>query len=425
MKTIEAWLEQRWHDYRMIVLVAVTVLGLVLLGAVVRVAKKHGAARVKPSLIWLGTNMALIFNAEGTWHILTVKLGQSPEFSVLVFAVFEFALMRAMALATEAYRRTTKRDEAGKITQPGHPGKAIHVVWFIALSSGVIVATNAPTVTEQLLRVVLPTIVVLLWWTALTAEGQARRRGRFAYSPQRLAVRWGLWIGDEDEDLDQARSVRRVRLIVVYGHRLETKVIGAWYHRWRLARLAREATESEVALAVAQLDRTTTIMQRVVPRLRKTDEAGSNSSIGQPATLPGTNGRRHQVVPALGELTGTPVPANGSVPDTAGTGPAGTARPIGTGTGGRPRPAVVAADAGTGHVVTLRTPVPAGERGAKKAAARAHWETEVAAGRTPTGTDLAKAAGQDNDDTGVFRRWAREWAAELAPAEGGGAGASP
>ena len=61
----------------------------------------------------------------------------------------------------------------------------------------------------------------------------------------------------------------------------------------------------------------------------------------------------------------------------------------------------------------------------KKAAARAHWDTEIAAGRpTPNGVDLAKAAGQEGDDTGVFRRWAREWAAEATNPEAGATNAS-
>jgi hypothetical protein len=63
-------------------------------------------------------------------------------------------------------------------------------------------------------------------------------------------------------------------------------------------------------------------------------------------------------------------------------------------------------------MLTARTGQPA-QPGTAKAAARAFWDTEVKAGRTPTGTDLARAAGRDGDPTGVFRRYARDWAAEL------------
>jgi hypothetical protein len=168
------------------------------------------------------------------------------------------------------------------------------------------------------------------------------------------------------------------------------------------------------ALLAADLD-PARVTATAVPGRRRRSGTGP-AGVPVPASLPGTGA-------AVLELLGT---ASGTAPaGTAGTGRpalgAGTGEPIGT---GRARHAVVAAHAGTGQVVTARTAVPAGERGAKKAAARAYWETEVAAGRTPAGGDLAKAAGQDGDETGVFRRWAREWAAELAPAEGGGASAS-
>lgn len=110
-------------------------------------------------------------------------------------------------------------------------------------------------------------------------------------------------------------------------------------------------------------------------------------------------------VPAL------PVPAVPAV-----TGPAGTGGRAGT------RPRVSAAAAGTAGrraVLTARTAVPGGRRpDTVRSAARAHWDAETAAGRTPSGPDLARAAGRSGDTTGVFRRWAREWARERATAAG-------
>ncbi|MFC4066772.1 hypothetical protein [Actinoplanes subglobosus] len=103
------------------------------------------------------------------------------------------------------------------------------------------------------------------------------------------------------------------------------------------------------------------------------------------------------------------VPVKTPVPATAGTGTAGTA-----GTGTRRRRAVPAA--GTRRpALTARTGragTAAPQPGTAKAAARTFWDAEIAAGRTPTGTDLARAAGRDGDPTGVFRRYARDWAAE-------------
>lgn len=105
--------------------------------------------------------------------------------------------------------------------------------------------------------------------------------------------------------------------------------------------------------------------------------------------------------PVAVRATAAALPA---VPGRASTGP-GRARAVAaaSGTGGR---RAISARTGTGAVP-----------GSAKAAARMFWDTETAAGRMPTGAELARAAGKDNDDTGVFRRYAREWAEQ---ARGGG-----
>lgn len=94
----------------------------------------------------------------------------------------------------------------------------------------------------------------------------------------------------------------------------------------------------------------------------------------------------------------------------AGTGP-GRVRAVPATSGSSRRAITARTDTGT------PTPVP----GSAKAAARMFWEAEVAAGRTPTGADLARAAGRDNDDTGQFRRYARQWAEQTATGTGTGA----
>ena len=105
-------------------------------------------------------------------------------------------------------------------------------------------------------------------------------------------------------------------------------------------------------------------------------------------------------VPATVAVPGAvPLPAR-TAPGTAGSG-ARRHRPVPA--AGTRRPALTAR---TGRTAATQP-------GTAKAAARAFWDTEVAAGRTPTGTDLARAAGRDGDPTGVFRRYARDWAAEL------------
>lgn len=113
-------------------------------------------------------------------------------------------------------------------------------------------------------------------------------------------------------------------------------------------------------------------------------------------------------------LAASPVPAAKPVmaavpaakPATASTG-TGIRRPRAVPAAGTRRPALTAR---TGRAGTAAQP------GTAKAKARAHWDAEIAAGRTPTGTDLARAAGRDGDPTGVFRRYARDWATEIGGA---------
>lgn len=117
-------------------------------------------------------------------------------------------------------------------------------------------------------------------------------------------------------------------------------------------------------------------------------------------------------VPPVPQLLTAPVPPVPATVPVPGAVPLPTRTAAGTaGTGGR-RHRPVPATGTRRPTLTARTGQPA-QPGTAKTAARAFWDTEVAAGRTPTGTDLARAAGRDGDPTGVFRRYARDWAAEL------------
>jgi hypothetical protein len=217
----------------------------------------------------------------------------------------------------------------------------------------------------------------------------------------------------------------------------------------RKIRAVVDPTVADIAVAVYDLDQiaarlaqgadydglTALLATDLDPALLATD------ATGDPTKSPRRRRRRSRAEVVQGEpvpagdstaapATGMSVPPNRPVPALTGTapeGPDGTGRlAIGTGTdlpAGTPastgrRRAVSAASTGTGHVVTIRPPVPPDERtGTGKAVARAHWDREVAAGRVPTGADLARVAGV-SAESGLGRRWARQWATELPSAEG-------
>lgn len=253
-----------WHDYAPVVIVAGLVLGLViLLGLVIYVKVTH--RKVKPTLIFIGTNLALLLNAEGMWEVLVEKAKVPPAFAVLVFAIFEIALLIVMDLAKQRYVATTVRDSEGKVLRAGDPGFALTLVWFIALSSGLVVATNSDNVTVFLLRLLVPVMVVLMWWAVLTAEGRTKTRSRFVYSPQRLVERWGWFDAERDVTHEKAVYDRRVRLLVTYSHRLYGGSKLNPIAKRRYIALARVATEEMLAEAEEQIRRTISVRARLVP----------------------------------------------------------------------------------------------------------------------------------------------------------------
>jgi hypothetical protein len=272
----------------------------------------------------------------------------------------------------------------------------------------------------------------------------------------------------KSERAEGRQRASRPRLGLAYWLRYPTLAWAAWSaaiadpairtHAQALtaARLAADAKARAQARAeVADLART------AARRAARRGQAGPAlvalrllAETGVPAAVPAIAATAAPVpaspavpVPPTGTATPTPVPARRT----------GTAAPVpvrSTGTATRPVPATGTAAAGTAMVATggtgtggalvvatgtgtARPPVPTaagvrsrplaaagtaagGEQGSAKAAARAYWEAEVAAGRMPTGPDLARAAGRDRDDSGMFRRWARTWPNELVTAGAGG-----
>ncbi|WP_433792139.1 hypothetical protein [Actinoplanes sp. CA-252034] len=255
-----------WAVYAGPLLLAAGVAGVVAL-ALLGVWAKRSKKPLRPVALAVSMNLALLLNAEGMWVIATDEKGLNlpPLFAVLVFAVFEICFLTATSLAAEQYRRTTVYGDDGAIVTPGSPGRMLWIAALIAALSGVIVASNAATRTETLLRLAVPCIIFLMWWAALTAAGQKVNRSRFAYSPRRLAERWGWLIPDDDPDLVAMAAARQARRMVVNYYRVSA---GRWPRIWwrsRLLRDARTAGEDVVADVLAQLARTRSVMDLLIP----------------------------------------------------------------------------------------------------------------------------------------------------------------
>jgi hypothetical protein len=291
-----------WQDYGAFLLLGAGTAGVLALLALLIWARRTSRP-LRPIALALSMNLALLLNAEGMWVIATGDLRLPPVFAALVFAVFEISFLTATSLAAEQYRRSTVYGPDGTVVSPGHPGPMLYIAALIALVSGVIVASNAHTGTEKLLRLTVPAVIFLMWWAALTAPGQKTRRGRFAYSPRRLAERWGWLIPDDDPDLVRMAAERQARRMVINYYRVAAKRWPHWWWRSRLFKDARTAGDRVVADVVQQLGRVTAFMN-LLPADRRT-----GLLLGAPigARLPDLSGllrQSGQVPAAAGSGTG-------------------------------------------------------------------------------------------------------------------------
>jgi hypothetical protein len=268
-----------WHQYGPAALAGAGAVGLVALFAFMIAAKVRGK-NLRPSLIWASANAALLLNAEGMYEVLT-EMKIPAAFVWLVFAVFEIMLLNAEAQVAQRYKATTVREagEGGKVVKAGEPGPMLPVVWALALISGVIVATNAGSATEAILRLALPVMVVWMWWGTLTAEGYTKRRSRFAFAPTRLAERAGILVAEADDDLAQLERDRKVRRMAALVEVIDLTAVTSRRHKRAVRRFrkqARTATPQVVAELAAQVDRSRTLIAQFV---HVVDPAGADQPV--------------------------------------------------------------------------------------------------------------------------------------------------
>ena len=299
MTALSAQLGEFWQAYAALIVLVAGLVGVVsLLGVLVWARRTR--KRLRPLALAVSMNLALLLNAEGMWEVLTEDVGLPKLFAGLVFAVFEILFLTATSLAAEQYRRTTVYEADGSIRTPGHPGSMLYVAALIAGISGVIVASDAQSNTEKLLRLAVPTVIFLMWWAALTAAGQQRRRSRFAYSPRRLAERWGWLIPDDDPDLVAMAAERQVRRMVVNYQRVSGERWPAAWWRSRLLKDARTASESVVAEVSEQLARIKRVMGLISPDARavEADESRAEEpvAVAPELTIPARLAARERAV---------------------------------------------------------------------------------------------------------------------------------
>lgn len=196
--------------------------------------------------------VAVALSAEGMWEAATEALHLAPYQALLLFAFAELSMLRAA-------RRARTKVGAGK-----RPGVYGQIVWGVALAAGLIATTNAPNLTEHMIRLGAPLLVAWQWWADLAdalrerTAGKPQQRSSWIWTPRYIGIQLGL-IRAGEQDLVQVDHNRRIHRLTVTAHRLHHG--SRWLARWRRARLRRlalqadDAMVTEARIRVARVDR--------------------------------------------------------------------------------------------------------------------------------------------------------------------------
>lgn len=229
---------------------------LILLAAVGAWIRKHG--RDGKFFDQAAVLVAVALSAEGMWEAATEGMGLKPWQALLVFAFAELAMLRAARRA---------RNSADKGESTGWQGP---LVWVIAIGAGVVAATNAPNVTEGIIRVGAPLLVAAQWWGDLAELLKERRgdkvqRSSWIWTPRRIGIELGL-IQAGETDLAAVDRNRRIHRLTVTSHRLHHGMRWlAGVRRARLRRLALRADDDMVTEAQRRVARVNRIEQLTRP----------------------------------------------------------------------------------------------------------------------------------------------------------------
>lgn len=264
---IAAVLNALWEsDGGWIMLGAAVFTVLLVLVAVVVIVRSRQRDRWVSGLTAL---VVLAWTSEGLWEVARHTLGLPIGFAIMTFFVFE-AMMVSSAMQAERHRR-----------RHGTPGPAGQYVWVLASLTALVVALNAATLVEAVLRFALPLAAAGLWWVGVTAErdsdddevrqrraeAAARREAEWAITPTVVLV----WLGLKRPgavDVTAGERERRIRKMVKAADRYATAEPSSRTARRalrKLRKLARLAAAKDVAEVAARVARTTGIVDLVLP----------------------------------------------------------------------------------------------------------------------------------------------------------------
>jgi hypothetical protein len=195
--------------------------------AVRRVTTRHQPDDV---LTFVAAGLITGLQSQGMWRFFRDTLHLAPALRIMMFAVFELAMLVCALRA----RRSVK---AGR--SAGVDGAA---VWSLATLSGVLSATDAwPSFGGVLVRLSAPYAAAFLWERGLSIE--RRRSGRstihWRITPERVLVRLGVAEPTDRTatDVDAHRRLYRVARAAKNLRALQRTGAAGWRQRRALRRL--------------------------------------------------------------------------------------------------------------------------------------------------------------------------------------------
>lgn len=361
-----------WDRHGYVLIAGLTALVIVMLvTAVVRIARSPQRDRWVAGLTAV---VVLAWTSEGLWEVARFTLGLPLGFAAMTFFVYE-AMMITCALQAERHRK-----------HHPSPGPAGRYVWVLASVTATVVALNASTLVEALLRFTLPLAAAGLWWIGITAERdhdpaevkqlrdaeRARREAIWAISWRQLLVTVGV-MRPGPQTLTDAERERRILQMVTAADQLQSAAPGsrrAERALRRLRRLARLASANDIAAVRARVVRSTRIAELVMP------------AVDLPATSNQT--ATHRQCDGHASQAGSPVPGedSGVPPGEASDLPVGTApfQPS-------PRAAVTRNRAAVKHQPEAGVP-----RDGRREAAQRVYQESLRNGRPLSTRDVARIA---------------------------------
>jgi hypothetical protein len=239
-----AWMQQ--HATLTAVIALAALLALLALTHLARAAGRHLRHLTVATVVRaIATPTTLLWEAQGTYRLATTI--HVPHDIALIGAGLTSSVL--VALAASAHQHHQRHHTLGPCGR---------YTWYVAIPMGLVVSLSEPTVMGKAIRIILPLLAVLLWYSQYVPDepaGASVRRGSWRWTPRRVGVVLGL-LDPTDVDLVDVHTRLRVATLTRHGNGLHHGP--AWLRAWHGARLRRAAlgaTDRQVAEAQRNVTR--------------------------------------------------------------------------------------------------------------------------------------------------------------------------